>query len=856
MQGSGCPKEPWALAHHVGTQWSRTLRDMWKPDRAARDEAGLVHQLLVIVVMSALSGALVAGLALPWIGLASKGAENTAEAIQSFPKPLKFEPLNQRTRVLAADGSRFATFYDENRRYVSLDDISTQMQQAIIAIEDARFYAHGALDVQGTLRALVVNQASDATVQGGSSITQQLVKLTLMGNADTEAQARRAAAQSYARKLDELRYAVWVEDELSKDEILERYLNTAYFGDGAYGIESAANHYFSTTAAELTLRQSALLAGLVKNPTSYDPTNNAAAAEGRRNVVIDKMLDLHIITTQQARRASRSPVKLNLRELSNGCVSAQAPFFCEYLQQYLLDSPALGDSPQARRRALFGGGLTIRSTWDPRFQRAADTSVADHVNPTDKAIGGMAMVEPGTGYVRAIAQSRPLGRSSDEGQTFENYVVPEQYGGTSGFQPGSTFKVFVLAAAIRQGFPLDKTIYAPVKMTVNQGSFPTCGGKNYKSNQPYRVSNSTQTGDMTLARGTQNSVNTFFIKLSKRTGLCDPWKLVNRLGIDVPASFRVPSFALGVSDVSPLEMAEAYATFAARGTHCASTPVTEVLDGEGEVVPLDGPQCERVLKPAYADAVNQILRGVLLPGGFGDDFAPVQPAAGKTGTTQSTRAVWFVGYTPDIAAAVFLAGVNDVNEPRSLLGKEVGDVVLTRASGSRTAGPIWGDAISDLESVLPDRDFVPPNPSAVTGQTVEIPSFYGYDPTTAAEELTELGLRPQISYSINSSAPEGTVASTSPSSIGSSGDVVSIYLSNGIDDEPTSTPEPTPETTPTPGPLTYYPPGATPSPSAEPTPGPTSGPPPTFSPTPSPTFTFQPPNPDPRPSTPEDGEGD
>ena len=788
--------------------------------RPARNEGGLIHQVFVIIGMSVLSGALIAGLALPWVALLDKGAENSAAAIEDFPKKLEFNPLDERTRVLAADGSRLAILYDENRTYVTLDEISPKLKQALVAIEDARFYAHGALDVQGTLRALLVNQASNATIQGGSSITQQLVKLTLIENAANKAQARQAAAKSYARKFDELRYAVWVEQHLTKSEILEHYLNAAYFGDGAYGIQSAAHHYFSTTAEELTLRQSALLAGLVRNPTDYDPTNDKTAARNRRNTVIAKMLDLHVITTQQANKAAASPLGLKVREVSNGCLNSRGPFFCQYLLKYLLASPALGKTVEERRHALYGGGLTIRSTWDPRFQRAANESVADHVYPTNDVIGGIAMVEPGTGYVRALAQSRPMGRNEAVGETFENYVVPTKYGGTSGFQPGSTFKAFVLAAAIKQGFPLNKTIYAPPSIVVNEGSFRDCGGQNYPSTKPYSVTNSTEGGTLNVYPGTQNSVNTFFIQLEQITGLCAPWKLANALGIDVPASFRVPSFTFGVSDVSALEMAEAYATFAARGMHCASIPVTEITDRDGEVIPIEGSTCNRVLKRPYADAVNDILKGVMEPpDGFGAGLALNQQSAGKTGTTQNNRSVWFVGYTPTLATASFLAGVNSLNQPRGLIGKQLAGVTLTDASGSGTAGPMWGDAMAAIQDLLPNRRFIPPDPSVVDGQVVAIPSFYGFNPADAATKLTELGFRPQISYSVSSSAPEGTVAYTSPSYQGTTGETVQIFISTGY------VPPPTP--TYTPPPTTYTPPPTTQPapPTTQPAPTPNNNPP-------------------------------
>ncbi len=762
--------------------------------RPARGEGGLVHQVVVIIAMSVLSGVLIAGLALPWVGLLSKGAENSAEAIEDFPKKLTFQPLNERTRVLAADGSPLATFYDENRAYVPLSRISTEMKQAIIAIEDSRFYAHGALDVQGTLRALLVNQASSATIQGGSSITQQLVKLTLLENADTPKERREAQARSYSRKFEELRYAVWVEEHLDKNQILEHYLNTAYFGDGAYGIESAARHYFRTTARKLTLPQAALLAGLVKNPTRYDPTNNIDLARDRRNTVINTMLDLHIISEAQATKAAKQPVVLKVKNVSNGCVESPAPFFCAYLLKYLLASPELGKTAEERRHAVYGGGLTIRTTLDPRFQRSADRSIRSHVRPTDAVVGGLAMVEPRTGYVRALAQSKTMGTRKNLGQTFNNYTVPTRFGNSAGFQPGSTFKVFVLAAAIQQGIPLSKTINAPSSITLPTNSFKVCGGKNILSSETHTYSNSTDSGTMDLYSGTQLSVNTFFVQLEQLTGLCKPWNLARDMGVELenPDANMVPTFTLGVSDVSPLEMAEAYATFAARGMHCASTPVTSITDRNGDVIPMAGSRCNRVLKPAYADAVNDILRGVMAPDGFGGAIAPSIPSAGKTGTTQENKAVWFVGYTPALAVASMLAGINAQGEPDQLIGKTVNGVTLGDASGSGTAGPIWGAAVAGVEQWLPNRDFVSPNPAVVEGQTVPIPSFYGFDPNAAATELTKLGFRPQVSYSVNSTAPEGTVAYTSPSYEGVTGETVLIFISNGY------TPPPPPPNNPPP----------------------------------------------------------
>jgi membrane peptidoglycan carboxypeptidase len=753
--------------------------------RPARHEGGVVHQIAVIAGVSALSGVLMAGLALPWVALAKQGAEQSAEAIKDFPLKLNFKPLNERTKVLDANGHRIATFYEENRKYVSLDRISLNMQHAIVAIEDSRFYEHGAIDIEGTLRALLVNSTNNGIVQGGSSITQQLVKITRVENANTAAAKKEASADTFARKFQELRYAVWVEKHLTKDQILEHYLNAAYFGEGAYGIQAAAHHYFSTTAAKLNLNQSALLAGLVKNPSGYSPSLFPAAARDRRDTVIERMLDTHVITTTQAKRVTRSKLDLHYQTLHNGCVNSTAPWFCDYLFNYLKKDPDLGDTEEERVHLIKGGGLTIKTTLDMRFQHAADAAVTKHVNQTDSAIGGLAMVEPGTGYVRALAQSRPMG-SEKKGETYLNYVVPKRFGDSNGFQPGSTFKAFVLTAAIKQGIPLNTTINSPMSMSIPENTYTLCGGQAYPSTKAWNVQSSTTSGEKDLYTGTRESVNTFYAQLEQMTGLCQPWKLAKKMGIELedPGRNMVPSFTLGVTDVSPLEMAEAYATFADRGVHCASTPIVEIRDRDGNVIPTTPTPCNRIMKPAEADAVNDILRGVIMdPNGFAYAQNLGRDAAGKTGTVTDQKAVWFVGYTPNLAAAVMVAGANQQGHPITLAGQYVGGYYISEACGSCNAAPIWGDAMKTItvyHDWLPPASFHAPSADVIEGQTVSIPSVYGYSPSEAAGILSKLGFNVSIaSYLVDSSAPQGTVAYTSPSGEGVSGETITIYISDG-----------------------------------------------------------------------------
>ncbi len=368
-----------------------------------------------MAIVAAVMGVVVAGLAIPFAGVLGIGAKSLSHTVEDLPSNLRTEPLAQKTEIVDSAGNTVATLYDQNRINVPLSQISRNMVKSIVAIEDYRFYQHGALDLKGTLRALVTNQASGGSVQGGSSITQQMVKMTLVDQAKNAKQRKAATADTYARKLTELRYAIAFEQNYSKDWILERYLNIAYYGDGAYGVQAAARHYFGTNAKDLTLLQGATLAGLVKNPSGYDPITNRERGLQRRNVVLDRLAQLNVISQHRADKLKKKPLGLHPVATPNGCLNSSAPFFCDYVVNYLEQDPALGKTVAARKKLLYTGGLTIHTTISLRDQRAADTSVGSHVLATDQAIGALAMVEPGTGDVKAISQSRPMGRDAKNG---------------------------------------------------------------------------------------------------------------------------------------------------------------------------------------------------------------------------------------------------------------------------------------------------------------------------------------------------------------------------------------------------------------------------------------------------------
>jgi membrane peptidoglycan carboxypeptidase len=523
-----------------------------------------------------------------------------------------------------------------------------------------------------------------------------------------------------------------------------------------------------------------MLAGIVQSPGAFDPTENPDRSRERRNVVLDRMAELSVISDRKAEKAKAKPLGLDIQKKERGCINSTAQFFCEYVISWLRQDPALGNNPRQRWRLIENGGLTITTSIDMRMQEATQNSVNSHVYAQESVIGAMALVEPGTGEVKALAQSRELGKGP--GQTFLNYTVPQELGNANGFQPGSTFKTFVLASAIEKGIPLNKSFSVPAEAFIPENEFDTCDGP-YQSSSVWSVSNfDFQPHTVNLYTGTQGSVNTFFAELEKQTGICAPFTLAKRLGVRLtnPADEMRPAFTLGFVDVSPLEMAEAYATFAARGKHCDSLPVLKIEDNQGNLLKDYKPKCTQELPSPVADAVNDVLEGVLQPGGFGQYLYPGQASAGKTGTSSANQSVWFAGYTPNLAGAAAVGGFNEAGEPETLDGKLIGGIIAS-TSGSSTAGPIWGDAFKAIAPFLEDATFVQPSGEDIDGVLVPVPYVSGYSVEEATDILEAEGFVVSNGGYVDSSVARGLVAYTAPgsSTMFGSGDTITLYVSDG-----------------------------------------------------------------------------
>ncbi|GAA1113165.1 transglycosylase domain-containing protein [Kribbella jejuensis] len=768
-----------------------------------KGDRGVVQSVVLFLGVSVLSGALAAGLAIPFAGLAGFTTQKTSTTLQDLPQQFDEVPLKQKSTILAADGTVIATLAEQNRVPVKLKDVAPIMQKAIVAIEDDRFYEHGALDLKGTLRALVQNQSSGSVQQGGSSITQQFVKISLVEKAKTPAEVAAATADNYQRKVAELRYAIAVEKQFSKNEILEKYLNLANFGDGAWGIQAAAQHYFSVNAKDLTLPQAAMLAGLVKNPTGYDPTNDPKRAKERRDVVIRRMLQLNVISVAQANSALKTPVidPNKVRPNKLGCANGPYPFYCEYVLGELENNPAFGKTKTDRSNYLKTAGLTIRTSLDPKIQADAQRSIDTHSKPTDQAIAAITIVEPGTGLVKAMAQSRGYG--SKRGQTAYNYNAPKTYqGGYGGFQNGSTMKAFTIAAAIQKGIPLNYKINSPSPLDMGGMKYTTCDGPR-KIPDGYSPKNSTKNvPDPTLIQAAQKSTNTYFLQLSLQVGLCPIAKLAASLGMYDAQTLgpldQVASMTLGVGYISPLQLANAYAAFAARGMYCTPWSITSIKDSAGKAVNIPGANCKQVLAPEVADGVNAVLHQVMEPGGTGGKLKfGNSDLAGKTGTINEAKAVWYAGYSTKLAAA---ATVADASLPYSpLIGQTLNGKKMYDASGSGTAGPIWEAAMKAALQNYPTTHFVAPSDKTVRGDVKDLPFVNGMNPDDAANKLKQMGFQVTIaSGTVNSEETAGTVAYTDPRQRDGApeGSLVTIYISNGSKkNQPTTTNTPKPPPT-------------------------------------------------------------
>lgn len=670
---------------------------------------------------------LVAACMLPLVTATSAVTYSAESYWTALPSQIPDKVLPQPSIILAADGTKIATLYSENRQVVASDAIPDLIKNALVAIEDARFYEHGALDVQGVLRA-VVNNFRGRPTQGGSTLTQQYAKNLLLLGADTPAERAALTSQtSYGRKLRELRYAVQIEKTQTKDDILTGYLNAAYFGDSAYGIAAAAKHYFSKELADLDIAEAALLVGLVQRPTFYAPTTNPDGAVNRRNQVLAAMEREGYITGEEQTIASAAPIALKLSTPKNGCISSAYPYFCQYVRRVFATDPTFGATPEERQNVLYKGGMTIRTTLDRKKQKIAQQAVDEGLGRDNRVATATVTITPGTGQVTAMAQNRTFGRDKKENET---QII---LGASETFQPGSAFKPITLAAAISDGYNLSTVeyipaVYYPPNMNAPKGGFTnsTAGASGY----------------LTAAQGLWRSSNTFFVFLEHKIGIPAVKDMAEKLGYSELKNVkkRDASFTLGTEETSVMKMANVYATLAAHGKHCNPIVITSITTATGDV-PAPPANCRQVIRSGVADTVANIMAGVIDgpdPLRTGKKQTIGRPAAGKTGTTENNASVWFVGFTPQNSTAVW---VGDPRGPKyPLRNFYAHGQFFSRGYGGLVAGPIWKQIMLGIHDKVEKVPFTAADPSVTTGYVFATPDVRGLTVAAATQALQQAGL--------------------------------------------------------------------------------------------------------------------
>ncbi len=686
-----------------------------------------------LVILSVLAGLLAAAVAVPLVGGIGVVTRDVAQTFQTLSVP-HLGVLPSRSELLDSHGNLIAYIYPNggsagviNRVPVTYNQISPDMRNAIVAIEDSRFYQHGALDPKGTLRALVTNASHGAT-QGGSTLAQQYVKNALLLTGDQTANSR-----SFTRKIRELRMAAIVEHQLTKQQLLAAYLNVAWFENQAYGIQVAAERYFSTSAARLNLTQSAMLAGMVENQALYDPFVNPKTTLTRRNTVLARMSQVGYISKAGAKAAEAKPLGLNPSQTSfqGGCTSqsaTNAAFFCDYVQRLLGASNASPAIKKINQELNTTGGLKIYTTLNRTDQRAADSAVnfvvpprSGYYNPGGN-VDTEVLVQPGTGKIKAIAVDRPFGNG--RGQTTVDYAVGSHYGASEGVQTGSSSKLFTLLTALKQDTPFGFNL--PYESPATIAGYYNCQGE-YVQDYPnlFDAEGPGTKGIATLYNGTTQSINVFYAKLEQKVGLCNVVKTAVSLGVTrvdgksllqkdgvADAADNVTSFTLGTVNVSPLSMANAYATVAARGIYCSPIVITQAVTAAGSDLPVDSAHCHRVLSAEVADAASHILQGVLSSAsGTASNRGIGVPAAAKTGTSDLGHYAAFAGYTPRLAGYVSVFNPNFPTTKDAMLGyracfREVDGSLNCPAQmfGDNAPGATWQLTFQSLH--LPYVNFV------------------------------------------------------------------------------------------------------------------------------------------------------
>jgi membrane peptidoglycan carboxypeptidase len=755
----------------------------------------IVRSVGLLLGLCLLAGVIAAGVSYPLAAGVGLAVNEASDSLSGLSAELIAGSLPQATTITDSRGNPIAHLFAQDREVVTADKVSPAMIAALIAVEDRRFFEHGGVDWAGTMRAVLANTASGNIEQGASTLTQQYVKnYTLYVLANTDAERLQAVEQTPARKLREVQIALQLEQQLTKNEILTRYLNTVYWGNGAYGIAAAARTYFGVTPDRLTIPQAALLAGLVRSTSGFDPVRHPEAARERRDLVIKLMQEQGMIDGQQAQAALATPLGIAspLNTWPNGCIgSGDNGFFCSYVIAHL----AAAGIP---RTQLETGGYTIRTTLDPDAMAAMTASLKAQVPPdSPDAADVMSIVQPGTDKHRVLAMgsSRVFGLDAAARQT--SYGLPYE---PVNLGAGSTYKIFTAATALEKGLGINTQIEVPpggyASPIYRDGSGRPIPVQNAASSYPPRLS---------LQDALAQSPNTAFIKLEEFTGVPPVVDMAVRLGMrslattpfvdpgtgkptdrsiaEVTKAQRQASFTLGVTPTSVLELANVGATLDSGGKWCPPDPIESITDAAGNPVPVPEAPCEQVVEPGLANTLLTGLSKDDQPGGTAAgaaaQFGWNRPMAGKTGTTQVHQSAAFVGVVPQMSGAVIT--FDNSSNPRPLCDGEGAPFACRSGNifGGKTPAQTWFGTMQPLLAGKPVEPLPPTDPRYVEGgEATRIPDVIGRPEDQARAMLQRAGF-PVTSSTVDNAAPAGTVVGQSPRGTALPEETITLQISSG-----------------------------------------------------------------------------
>ncbi|QKJ18771.1 transglycosylase domain-containing protein [Microbacterium hominis] len=785
-----------------------------------RTASGVLGGLAGLVGLSAVAGVLISATVTPAIALSGAAASSAITMFDKLPSVLDIDKLMLPTTIYAKNPDtgeyvEMTQFYDQNRSPVEFDEIAPIMYDSILSSEDPRYYSHGGVDLIGTTRAVMSNVAGGAETQGGSSISQQYVKNILVQRCEAEAAneeeryncwfeaTRSDGSEGIQRKLQEMRYAISLEQKYSKNDILLGYLNIANFGGTTYGIDAASRYYFGVAAKDLSLAQAATLAGIVQNPNTYriDQPNNEVngAADGyaltkqRQQYVLGRLLDDGKITQEQFDEVYEAPIEPKITQPKTGCAAATgAEYFCQYVRYVIERDPAFGETEEERKEVLRRGGLNVYTTLDWRMQNSATATMAENV--PSSADGGRlgastVSIEASTGRILSIAQNTKFRETSSDDANFTSivYAGDSTFGNSGGFQAGSTFKLFTLLDWLEKGHSVREVVNG--RDTVVK-TFDTCNGTYVNADQ-WKPGNFGGGGGYvaTPMEFTRDSLNSGYIAMAAELDLCDIGKVATKMGLSQtergtaqaagvgePISTTLPNQVIGSDSVSPIAMAGAYATVANNGTYCEPKAIDKITDADGNEVALPERTCTEVLDPAVAATAAYALEGVMR-GGTGSQGNPYDGTSlvGKTGTHQQLQ-TWLVESSSKVATASWVGNVDESYgtldmfrnwTPNGIQFSQLRYVLARNLQG--TANSLYGgDAFPQ-----PDQN--------LTRQVLrDLPNVVGKSVEEATGILENAGFNVEVGDAVESSIDKGLVAEQSPGAGRvAGGTTVTLSPSNG-----------------------------------------------------------------------------